>query len=122
MKKVFTTVLFLALGLILSVSVYGKDKKIVTKGHWGGGIIRSLAPPPPEAYIGGHLLMITCESALDDLLVTVCDENGAIVRRETISIEIPGTCKTIMIPYVPGNYRLFLSHYHGQLSGDFEIE
>lgn len=98
------------------------NSRIITKGKWGGGSVRTIIPAPPEVYINGNILSITCENILLDLHVTIKEKNGIVIYKGTICIESQNHIDELILPNNPGSYEILLFHQHGELFGFFEIE
>lgn len=121
MKSKVCFLLIVLFGVCTSLSLFAKED-VHIKGTWGGGIVRSLTPAPPKAFIDGNALSITSESPLLNLQATVYDETGSIVYQEIISLGSPNFTETIILPDLSGTYLLKLSHAYGLLTGFFEIK
>jgi len=93
MRKRFA--ILLGLIALLSVQlVYGDP--VETRGKWGDKYYRSINPLPPSLSIQGNILSVDFMNALENLTITITDEQGTVIMEDNISGET-GECITIIL-------------------------
>ena len=120
MRKRFA--ILLGLIALLSVQlVYGDP--VETRGEMGGiNIIRSINPLPPSLSIQGNILSVDFMNALENLTITITDEQGTVIMEDNISGET-GECITIILNNEStGRFYVKLEHQLGWLMGEFIIQ
>lgn len=84
MRKRFA--ILLGLIALLSVQlVYGDP--VETRGKWGDKYYRSINPLPPSLSIQGNILSVDFMNALENLTITITDEQGTVIMEDNISGE-----------------------------------
>ena len=87
MRKRFA--ILLGLIALLSVQlVYGDP--VETRGKWGDKYYRSINPLPPSLSIQGNILSVDFMNALENLTITITDEQGTVIMEDNISGETGG--------------------------------
>lgn len=82
MRKRFA--ILLGLIALLSVQlVYGDP--VETRGKWGDKYYRSINPLPPSLSIQGNILSVDFMNALENLTITITDEQGTVIMEDNIS-------------------------------------
>ena len=106
---------------LLSVQlVYGDP--VETRGKWGDKYYRSINPLPPSLSIQGNILSVDFMNALENLTITITDEQGTVIMEDNISGET-GECITIILNNEStGRFYVKLEHQLGWLMGEFIIQ
>lgn len=119
MRKRFA--ILLGLIALLSVQlVYGDP--VETRGKWGDKYYRSTNPLPPSLSIQGNILSVDFMNALENLTITITDEQGTVIMEDNISGET-GECITIILNNEStGRFYVKLEHQLGWLMGEFIIQ
>ena len=119
MRKRFA--ILLGLIALLSVQlVYGDP--VETRGKWGDKYYRSINPLPPSFSIQGNILSVDFMNALENLTITITDEQGTVIMEDNISGET-GECITIILNNEStGRFYVKLEHQLGWLMGEFIIQ
>lgn len=119
MRKRFA--ILLGLIALLSVQlVYGDP--VETRGKWGDKYYRSINPLPPSLSIQGNILSVDFMNALENLTITITDEQGTVIMEDNISGET-GECITIILNNEStGRFYVKLEHQLGWLMGEFIIQ
>lgn len=103
--------LLLILVLILTfinVDAFAARKAISMMGHWSDKILRSSISTEPEVTIDDTTLKIYFPTALDNVLISICDKNGNLVFEESVSV---GAMETYSVNLIENKYYYIkLSH------------
>jgi len=130
MKKaifILCLLLFVANLFATQVDVDVDETQVELDGRWPRKGLRSLVKEqipsaPPSVYLGNNTLSIYMEDALQDLNITITNDDGDIVYQRSISTNQPKSTHSIALDNLPqGDYTIILQHQLGELTGDFEI-
>jgi len=128
-KAIFISclLLFVANLFATQVDVDVDETQVDLHGSWPRKGLRSLVKEqipsiPPSVYLGNNTLSVYIEDELQNLTITITNDDGDIVYQRSISTNQSQSTHSIALDNLPqGDYTVILQHQAGELTGDFEI-